>query len=232
MILIENGRIFTMTGKVHHPGSILIKDEKIYEIGREIETGQNELTEIIDATDCWVMPGLIESHCHIGITEEKKGFEGDDCNEMKEPMTPYIRGLDAINPMDSAFHNAISSGITSMMTGPGSSNVVGGQFAFIKADGRCIDDMVILEPAGMKTAFGENPKGTYSEQGMLPTTRMTVAAMLREELYTAKAYLRKKEIAEKKRRRFCCGFSEGMLDSGTSEKDSAERLMSTAQMIS
>jgi imidazolonepropionase-like amidohydrolase len=116
---------------------------------------------------------------------------------MKKPLTPYIRGLDAINPMDSAFHNAISSGITSMMIGPGSSNVVGGQFVFMKADGRSIDEMVVLQPAAMKTAFGENPKGNYNELGMIPTTRMTMAAMLREELFDAKAYLRSKEKAEK-----------------------------------
>lgn len=197
MILIKNGRILTMTGATLDSGSLLIKDGKIFKIGKEIEADPNELTEIIDASDCWVMPGLIESHCHIGITEEKKGLEGDDCNEMKDPMTPYIRGLDAINPMDSAFHNAISSGITSMMIGPGSSNVVGGQFAFIKADGRCIDDMVVLEPAAMKVAFGENPKGNYNELGMIPTTRMTIAAMLREELFNARQYLKNREDAEK-----------------------------------
>lgn len=197
MILIKNGKLLTMAGKTFETGSLLIKEEKIFKIADQIDVSQDELSETIDAAGCWIMPGLIEAHCHIGITEEKKGMEGDDCNEMKEPITPYIRGLDAINPMDSAFHNAISSGITSMMVGPGSSNVVGGQFVFIKADGRCIDDMVVLEPAAMKTAFGENPKGNYSEQGVIPTTRMTMAAMLREELFSAKDYLKKKEKAEK-----------------------------------
>ncbi len=198
MILIKNGRILTMKGTVHERGSLLIKDKKIYQIDQELDVGLSEVSEMIDATDCWVMPGLIDAHCHIGITEEKKGFEGDDCNETKDPITPYIRGLDAINPMDSAFHNAISAGITSMMVGPGSSNVVGGQFAFIKADGRCIDDMVVMEPAAMKTGFGENPKSNYNELKMIPTTRMTVAAMLREELYRAKEYLAEIEKAGKR----------------------------------
>lgn len=197
MILIKNGNIITMSGTNYNPGNLLIKDGKIFRIGKDIEIDPKDLSEVIDATDCWVMPGLIEAHCHIGITEEKKGLEGDDCNEMKDPITPYIRALDAINPMDSAFHNAISSGITSMMVGPGSSNVVGGQFTFIKADGRCIDDMVVLEPAAMKTGFGENPKGNYTELGMKPTTRMTMAAMLRQELFEAKEYQKHKESAEK-----------------------------------
>ena len=198
MILIKNGKILTMAGKVYERGCLLVKDGKIEKIGHEIEIGQEALSEIIDAEGGWVMPGLIEAHCHIGITEEKKGLEGDDCNEMKDPVTPYIRGLDAINPMDSAFHNAISAGITSMMVGPGSSNVVGGQFAFIKAGGRCVDDMVVLAPAAMKVAFGENPKSNYNELGQMPTTRMSIAALLRDELYQARDYRRQKESAESK----------------------------------
>lgn len=198
MILIRNGKIMTMAGINYDPGCLLIQNGKIVQIDTNIDiTDQHEISEIIDATGCWVLPGLIESHCHIGITEEKKGFEGDDCNEMKDPMTPYIRGLDAINPMDSAFHNAISAGITSMMVGPGSSNIVGGQFVFIKANGRCVDDMVVLQPAAMKASFGENPKSTYNELGIKPSTRMTIAALLRKELFNAKIYLKTKEKAEK-----------------------------------
>lgn len=197
MILIKNGKIMTMAGTTYDPGSLLIKGGKIAKIGTTIEIrDQHEISEVIDATGCWVMPGLIESHCHIGITEEKKGFEGDDCNEMKDPVTPYIRGLDAINPMDSAFHNAISAGITSMMVGPGSSNIVGGQFVFIKANGRSVDDMVVLQPAAMKVGLGENPKSTYSELGIKPSTRMTIAALLRKELFNAKLYQKNKEKAE------------------------------------
>lgn len=197
MLLIKNGKILTMTGPVYDPGSILIKNGKILHVGKELLFNQEEVTETIDASGCWVMPGLIEAHCHLGITEEKKGFEGDDCNEKQDPITPYIRGLDAINPMDSAFHNAISSGITSVMAGPGSSNVVGGQFAFIKTTGRSIDDMVVLQPAAMKIAFGENPKTNYTEMNQVPTTRMTTAALLREELFAAKEYVLEKEHSQK-----------------------------------
>ena len=159
MLLIKNGKILTMAGVTYDSGCVLINNGKIENVAEHIEVKQ-DIPEI-DARGCWVMPGLIEAHCHIGISEEKKGFEGDDCNEMTEPLTPWLRALDAINPMDSAFHNAVSSGITSVMVGPGSSNVVGGQFAFIKTDGRMIDDMVVLEPAAMKVAFGENPKTNY-----------------------------------------------------------------------
>ena len=147
----------------------------------------------IDAGGSWVMPGIIEAHCHMGITEEKKGMEGDDCNETVNPVTPYLRAIDAINSMDAAFDDAVRAGITSAMIGPGSANVVGGQFAFVKTRGRRIDDLIVLAPAAMKVAFGENPKVNYSGQGTSPSTRMAIAALLREELTKALTYRKKRE---------------------------------------
>ncbi|SCI85811.1 N-acyl-D-aspartate/D-glutamate deacylase [uncultured Clostridium sp.] len=195
MLLIKNGKIITMTGKNYNSGSILIKDKKIVEIGENININSNEDCKIIDAQNCWVMPGIIEAHCHIGIKEERKGFEGDDCNELNESITPYIRALDGINVMDSAFHTALTAGITGVMVGPGSSNVVGGQFIFIKTHGRKIDDMAVLEPAAMKVAFGENIKTNYNQKNMMPSTRMSIAALLREELFEAQKYDQNKKNA-------------------------------------
>lgn len=206
MILIKNGKVLTMAGFNYESGCILIKDKKIYKVDKEISVNETEISETIDAEGCWVMPGIIDAHSHIGITEEKKGFEGNDCNEVKDPITPYIRALDAINPMDSAFHNAIGSGITSVMVGPGSSNVVGGQFAFIKTNGRSIDQMVVLEPAAMKIAFGENPKTNYNDMNRMPSTRMSLAALLREELSKAQQYLKEKLNSEKNNEPFKSDF--------------------------
>ncbi len=197
MLLIKNGKILTMAGLTYDKGSILINDKKIVEISDKISTNEKDISEIIDASNCWVLPGFIESHCHVGIIEERKGFEGDDCNEKNEPITPYLKALDAINPMDSAFHNALSAGITGLMVGPGSSNIVGGQFVFIKAYGRSIDKMVVLDPAAMKVAFGENPKSNYDSKSKMPTTRMAIGAMLREELFEAKKYYTKKQNSKK-----------------------------------
>lgn len=198
MFLIENGKIMTMANKTYEHGYILIKDKKIIEIGEEYSKNRDGITRVIDAGGCWVLPGIIEAHCHLGITEARKGFEGDDCNELYDPITPYLRAIDGINVMDSAFHNALSAGITGAMIGPGNSNVVGGQFAFIKTYGRCIDDMVVLAPAAMKIAFGENIKNNYNQKSMLPSTRMTIAAFLREELWKARQYKEKKERAQEK----------------------------------
>ena len=154
--------------------------------------------KVIEVPHGLIMPGLIESHCHMGITEEKKGMEGDDCNETVDPVTPYLRAVDAINTMDAAFDDAVRAGITSAMIGPGSSNVVGGQFAFVKTMGRRIDDLIVKAPAAMKVAFGENPKVNYSGQNKSPATRMAIAGMLRRELSRAVSYARQKEEAARK----------------------------------
>lgn len=196
MLLIKNGKILTMSDGEIEKGSILIENGKIIAVDSSIDIPDNEENTVIDATGLWVLPGLIEAHCHIGITEEKIGVAGEDCNETTDPITPQIRALDAINPMDPAFHNAIQAGITSVMVGPGSSNVVGGQFLFMKTQGRVIDHMTILEPAAMKVAFGENPKNSYKDLNKAPSSRMTVAAMLREEIFNAVQYRKKKMKAE------------------------------------
>lgn len=194
------GTVKTMAGKDIEDGCIHIIDGKIAEIGRrdEIVIHPASHEKVIEVPHGLIMPGLIESHCHMGITEEKKGMEGDDCNETVDPVTPYLRAVDAINTMDAAFDDAVRAGITSAMIGPGSSNVVGGQFAFVKTMGRRIDDLIVKAPAAMKVAFGENPKVNYSGQNKSPATRMAIAGMLRRELSRAVSYARqKKEAAQK-----------------------------------
>lgn len=198
MLVIIHGKIKTMEQQDYEDGYLEIEQGKIVAIGDMKECDQKALHEnnkaqVIDAKGNLVMPGIIEAHCHMGITEEKKGMEGDDCNETVDPITPQLRAIDAINPMDAAFRDALQAGITSAMVGPGSSNVVGGQFAFIKTHGRCIDKMIVKAPAAMKVAFGENPKVNYSDQNTSPSTRMAIASMLREELYKAKQYQNKQE---------------------------------------
>lgn len=196
MLFIKNGKIITMAGKTYERGNVVIKNGKLAFVGEGADFTPGKEDTVIDAEGLWVMPGIIEAHCHIGITEEKKGEEDDDCNETTLPVTPYIRALDAVNPMDAAFHNAIQAGITSVMVGPGSTNIVGGQFLFMKTQGRVIDDMVVKEPAAMKVAFGENPKRSYKDLNKPPASRMTIAAMLREELFHARQYQKQKEKAK------------------------------------
>lgn len=187
-MVIINGKILPMEGKNIENGFVRIKGKKIAELGDMSEYESKKEDEVIDVQGAWVLPGLIEAHAHIGITEEKWGIMGDDCNEETLPVTPTLRAIDAVNPMDPAFHDAIEAGITSVMAGPGSANVVGGQFVFMKTQGRCIDNMIVRHPAAMKVAFGENPKVNYGDKDQLPSTRMGIAALLRKTLYEAVQY--------------------------------------------
>lgn len=187
-MVIINGKILPMEGKNIENGFVRIKGNKIAELGDMSEYESKKEDEVLDVHGAWVLPGLIESHAHIGITEEKWGTIGDDCNEETLPVTPTLRAIDAVNPMDPAFHDAIEAGITSVMAGPGSANVVGGQFVFMKTQGRCIDNMIVRHPAAMKVAFGENPKVNYGDKDQLPSTRMGIAALLRKTLYEAVQY--------------------------------------------
>ncbi|MCM1386229.1 MAG: amidohydrolase [Bacillus sp. (in: Bacteria)] len=194
MLTIIHGEIMTMAQAYYQDGFLQIQDGKITAIGdmKDCPVKKGD-SGVLDAKGNLVLPGIVEAHCHMGITEEKKGMEGDDCNESVEPVTPWLRAIDAINPMDAAFDDALRAGITSAMVGPGSSNVVGGQFAFIKTHGRCIDNMIVKAPAAMKIAFGENPKVNYAGQNVSPSTRMAIAAMLRRELFEARAYWKKQK---------------------------------------
>ena len=180
MLLIKNGKIKTMAGADIDNGYVLIGDDgKIANVGTEIaETA--DMT-VIDAQGRLVTPGCVEAHCHIGVHNSAMRWEGADYNERSDPLTPHMRAIDGINPIDETFPLAIQNGVTSACTGPGSANVVGGSFAAIKLVGRRVDKMIIKNPVAMKCAFGENPKGCFGQNGgKAPVTRMATAAMLRE----------------------------------------------------
>lgn len=186
LIAIAGGTLITMTGENYYPGTLLINKGKIVAVGLKVELEPE--TEVIDATGKIIMPGLVDAHCHLGIAEEIYRVEGDDTNEHTDPVTPHLRALDAINPQDQGFHDAILGGVTTVGVGPGSANVIGGEHVVMKTWGRVIDRMLLRQPAGMKVAFGENPKRIYGEQKKMPATRMGTAALLRENLVKAQNY--------------------------------------------
>ncbi len=195
MLLIKNGLLHTMENNEPLLADILTDKGKIIEIKEEIIASPE--TEIFDAENYNVYPGFIDAHSHIGIAEDRISSQNDTSNENTNPTTPAIRGLDSINPMDSAFHNAIAAGITGVMVGPGSANPVGGQFAFIKTYGRCVDDMIVLAPAAIKIAFGENPMNCYGLNGNMPSSRMGIASIIREELFGAREYFSQDQTGNK-----------------------------------
>jgi len=192
MLLIKNGYIKTMAGPDIPEGCILIGDDgKIISVAQNIEAPE---ATVIDAEGRLVTPGCVEAHCHIGLDNEACGWEGRDYNEMADPITPHMRAIDSIYPMDEAFGLAVKGGVTSACTGPGSANVVGGTFAAIKLTGKRVDKMIIKDPVAMKCAFGENPKRVYGQGGKKsPMTRMATAALLREVLFKTRRYLDDKE---------------------------------------
>jgi len=197
MLLIKNAKILTMTGKDYENGFLSVKEGKIANLGDMASMPEpEEVDTVIDAEGMFLMPGLVDAHSHIGMMEDSVGFEGDDVNEMTDPVTPHLRAIDGVYHGDRAFVEAYQSGITTVVTGPGSANVIGGQFAALKTYGRSVDEMVIKAPCAMKFAFGENPKTVYHEKHQLPTTRMATAALIREQLFKAKEYLENLEKYE------------------------------------
>jgi len=193
MLLIKNGYIKPMVGQDIPNGCVLIGDDgKILAVGPELTAPAG--TQEIDAGGRLVTPGCVEAHCHIGLHNESMRWEGMDYNEASDPITPHMRAIDSINPMDEALDLALEGGVTTACTGPGSANVVGGTFVAIKLVGNRVDNMIVKDPIAMKCAFGENPKGCYGQSGKKsPITRMAVAALLRELLFKTKRYMQDKE---------------------------------------
>ena len=187
MLFIRNAHILPIVGEEIENGCVLINEGKIAEIGPELHAPRD--AEVIDAGGRLVTPGCIDAHCHVGLDNEAMSWEGADFNEMVDPVTPQMRAIDSINPQDEGFADAVQGGVTTACTGPGSANVIGGTFAVIKLYGKRVDKMILKNPAAMKCAFGENPKGCYGKNGgKAPMTRMGTAALLRETLFRARRY--------------------------------------------
>lgn len=191
-MIIQGGTIYTCLTGVVEEGYVHIRDGKILGMEKGVYTGPEE---VLDARGCLITPGFIDAHCHVGMWEEGLNFEGDDGNEDTDPCTPHLRALDAVNPLDRAFADALAFGITTVVTGPGSANPVSGQLMAMKTHGRVVDDMVIRTPCAMKFALGENPKTVYNGKAQPPTTRMAIASVIRDQLTKAKRYMEDLERA-------------------------------------
>lgn len=187
-MLIRNATIYTAVAPEPFVGDVRICNGKILAVGPNLEAPGEP---VVDATGLNLYPGFVEAHGHIGLDGYGVGFEGKDYNEMNDPLVPQLRAIDGIEPRDPALLQAAQGGVTTLCTGPGSANVLGGTFAAIKTVGIRVDDMLLKADAAMKCAFGENPKRCYREKGI--STRMTTAGKLREMLLRAKDYRRRME---------------------------------------
>ena len=190
-MIIKNGLIHDAIKAKPYKADIQIKDGKIVAIKANIKKTANE--KVIDAKGKDVYPGFIDAHSHLGLDGYGIGFEGQDYNEMNDIVSSQLRGIDSFNPLDPTVKQAMEAGVTTVATGPGSANVLGGTFFAVKTYGKCVDDMILKDPIAMKCAFGENPKRVYREKGNF--ARMSTAAKLREYLFKAREYMKKKEAA-------------------------------------
>lgn len=195
-MIIINATLFLPDGSYAPDRFVRIQGTKISETGPMDSIITQGEPHVIDAQGGTLYPGFIDAHTHLGMFEDGLGFEGDDGNEDTDPCTPQLRAIDAVNPLDRCFQEAREAGVTTVLTGPGSANPIGGQFAAIKTDGKCIDDMVICAPAAMKFALGENPKSVYHDKNTAPVTRMATSALIREQLYKAREYFKRKQDCE------------------------------------
>lgn len=194
-MVITNAYIYPVEGSPI-PSGFLRFSETIEEMGPMADFSPVAGEEILDAEGAWLLPGLVDIHTHLGLFGDGVGFEAEDCNEVGDPITPQIRAVDGINPLDPTFRESLRSGVTAVAVAPGSANPIGGQIAAIHTSGRRIDDMVIRAPLAMKFALGENPKSCYHDRDETPVTRMATAALIRQALFEAQAYGRKKQAAE------------------------------------
>jgi len=202
VLAIRNGTVLTPGERLEN-AVVLIEGGTIVDVGANVEVPDG--VDTIDATGKTIIPGMIDAHCHTGLFADGVGWGQSDGNEMTDPITPHLRAIDAIHPEDIAFRDLREAGITTINTGPGSGNLIGGQTAAVKTRGRTIDEMLLRFPVGMKMALGENPKRVYGEQKKMPSTRMGNAGTLREWLTKAQGYVEKKARHEQKLAQFRAG---------------------------
>src|ERR1700712_69897 len=199
-VAIVGGYVVPIDGDPIENATVLVTDGKITAVGAKVRIGKG--VQVIEAAGKWVLPGFIDAHAHLGVLEEGVGWAGDDGNEKTDPVGARLRALDAINPADQGFKDAVAGGVTSCVIKPGSANPIGGQAVAIKTWGRLVDEMIIKSPVSVKSALGGNPKRVYGDQKKLPSTRLGVAAVIRDALAKAQDYQAKRDAAAKKKEPF------------------------------
>ncbi|MDM7990074.1 amidohydrolase [Arthrobacter sp. zg-Y877] len=183
-----NAHVVPVTGRPFH-GTVLIEDGRILDLGPGVAVPGG--AEVFDAGGQWLLPGLVDAHTHLGVHEEGEGWAGNDSNEMTDPVMAGVRAVDAVNPFDTGFDDALAGGVTTVNINPGSGNPIGGQAVALHTHGRYLEEMVLRAPSGLKSALGENPKRIYSDKKQTPSTRLGTAMVIRQAFMDAQNYLGK-----------------------------------------
>lgn len=172
-----------------YDGAVIIRDGRIEASGPDIVVPAE--AEIVDAAGQWLLPGFIDAHVHLGMHPDGEDGSTADVNEMTDPIMAAVRAIDAVDPFDPGFDDALAGGITTVNVNPGSGNPVGGLAVAIHTHGRYIDEMVLRSPSGLKSALGENPKRVYGEKKQTPSTRLGTAMVIRKAFIEAQNYMAK-----------------------------------------
>jgi imidazolonepropionase-like amidohydrolase len=204
MLAITHGKVHTISDGIKPGCTILIREGKIETLlePHPLPPGGAPTSplppgyEVLDATGKIVLPGLIDARTSAGLFGDGSGFQNADHEELTDPDTAWVRAVDALNPADPAFADARQAGITTLLTGPGTTNVAGGLSAVVKTAGETVDAMLVCEPAGLQIGLGRPPVDAYRDKNKL-WTRMGVVALLRDRLTAARAHLLKLERAGK-----------------------------------
>lgn len=192
------GRVVPIDGPVVDGGTVLVRAGRIEAVGAGVAVPDG--AEVVNCAGRWVLPGFLDAHVHLGVHEEGEGRDGNDTGELTDPSTPQVRALDAVNPADVGFSDALAAGVLAVNVNPGSGNPIGGQTVALRCWGRTVEEMLLRAPSGMKSALGENPKRTYGDKGRLPSTRLGTAAVIRAALAAAADYDAKRRLDDEGRR--------------------------------
>jgi imidazolonepropionase-like amidohydrolase len=195
-VAIVGARVVPIVGDPIEGGTVLVQDGRIAAVGASVVVPEG--VEVVDAAGAWVLPGFVEAHAHVGAYEEAEGWAGSDSNEITDPVMAQVRVIDAINPADLGFRDAITGGVLAINVNPGSANPIGGQTVALKSWGRSVDEMVLRQPSGLKSALGENPKRVWGEQRKTPATRLGTAAVIRGAFVDAANYLARIDAEQRK----------------------------------
>ncbi|MCA9080615.1 MAG: amidohydrolase family protein, partial [Planctomycetaceae bacterium] len=185
--------ILTATGDEYTNGTLVVSDGKILAVGDHTVPIPEPAT-LIDCAGQVIIPGLVDTHSHLGVYSRPAVSANSDGNEGTGPVQTAVRALDSLNPFDPGIRMANAGGVTTANIMPGSANVIGGQTVYVKLRGDTAEEMLVEAAdvlGGLKMANGENPKRVYGSKGEAPGTRMKVAALQRSEFIKARNYQQK-----------------------------------------
>jgi imidazolonepropionase-like amidohydrolase len=195
-LVIQAEKIYTAIQGPIKDGMILIRNGKIAQIGIDVPAPGN--APVLKARV--VMPGLIDIHTHLGVYSLPMVEENSDGNEMTNPITPQVHALDSFNFDDPALQVGLAGGVTTIISRPGSGNVIGGTSVALKLKKAAPDDMVIREICDLKMAIEGNPVGVYGNRKQMPSTLMGVYHLARKAFLDAQEYQRGWEKYQKEKK--------------------------------